>query len=142
MKPALSLLHAPGFEGPAEEFVRAFDHHRQSHSKDAVAEALKAFESTMKAICDARKWNYPSTAPAKELIKIMFDKGLIPPTLESEFNALRSLLESGVPTIRNKSGGHGQGSKPVTIPDHLAAYALHLTASNIVFLIESHKSTK
>ena len=29
VKPALALLHAAGFSGPADEFIRAFDHHRK-----------------------------------------------------------------------------------------------------------------
>ena len=50
VKPALSLLSAKGFEGPADEFIKAFDHYRHRRNKEAVAEALKSFESTMKSI--------------------------------------------------------------------------------------------
>jgi hypothetical protein len=46
VKPALVLLHAVGFTGPADEFMRAFDHHRKRENKDAIADALSAFEST------------------------------------------------------------------------------------------------
>lgn len=42
VKPALSLLNAQGFDGPAEEFIKAFDHHRHGRDKEAVAEALKS----------------------------------------------------------------------------------------------------
>ena len=58
--------------------------------------------------------------------------------------ALRSVLESGLPTVRNKTkgSGHGQGKELINIPGHLAAYALHLAASNIVLLVEAHKSVK
>ena len=59
-----------------------------------------------------------------------------------DFGGLRRVLESGSPTVRNKAGGHGQGSTTVTIPSHLAAYALHLCGSNIVFLVEAHKAMK
>lgn len=62
VKPALALLHEAGFQGPSEEFIAAFDKHRKGDSKGAIADALKAFESTMKAICDARKWARPSNA--------------------------------------------------------------------------------
>jgi hypothetical protein len=43
-------------------------------------------------------------------------------------------LESGTPTVRNKEGGHGQGTEITTIPEHLASYTLHLTATNLLFL--------
>lgn len=49
-------------------------------------------------------------------------------------SGLRSLLESGVPTVRNRLSGHGQGEKPTEVPNYVAAYVLHMTASAIVFL--------
>ena len=70
----------------------------------------------------------------------MFENGLIPRELQSEFEGLRVLLSSGLPTLKNRKAGHGQGSVPVEMPAHIAAYALHMAAANIVFLVESHKS--
>ncbi len=141
VKPALSLLNDAGFRGPAEEFIGAFDHYRKKKFKEAISEALKAFESTMKAICISRKWSYPPDATAKRLIDILLKNGLIPPDLECHFGGLRSAMDSGLPTISNPSR-HGQGPEPVDIPPHFAAYALHLAGSNIVFLVEAHKSLK
>jgi hypothetical protein len=140
--PALTLLNAGGFDGPADEFIRAFDHYRHGRNKEAVAEALKAFESTMKSICKARKWSHPPNATALPLIKLLFDKGLLPAELESHFAGLRSAMESGLPTISNRTSRHGQGPEATTIPQHFAAYALHLLASNVVFLVEAHKALK
>jgi hypothetical protein len=65
---------------------------------------------------------------------------LIPQYLETYFSGLRQVLEAGVPTVRNKTSGHGQGATPTHVPEHLAAYVLHLAASNIVMLIEAHKA--
>lgn len=142
VKPALALLNAAGFSGPADEFMAAFDHHRKGDNKTAIAEALKAFESTMKAICAARKWVLPPNATAKPLMDILFQNQLVPPEMESHFTALRSAMESGLPTLANRTSRHGQGVTPIEIPPHFAAYALHLVASNIVFLIECHKAKK
>jgi hypothetical protein len=47
-----------------------------------------------------------------------------------------------VPTGRNKLSGHGQGSTPKDVPDHLAAYMLHMTASAIVFLAEAEAALR
>jgi hypothetical protein len=44
-----------------------------------------------------------------------------------------------VPTIRNREGGHGSGEKPNDVPEYLAAYQLHLTASAIIFLIRANE---
>ena len=57
----------------------------------------------------------------------------------SKFTALGSVLESGVPTVRNRSGGHGAGATPRQVPTHLAGYVLHLTAAAVVFLAECEK---
>ena len=120
--------------------MTAFDHHRHGRNKEAMTEALKAFESTMKAVCKARDWSHPANATAIPLVKFLIEKGLIPAELESHFAGLRSAMESGLPTISNRTSRHGQGADPITIPPHFAAYALHLAASNIVFLVQAHKS--
>jgi hypothetical protein len=138
VKPALALLNSPGFEGPEEEFLRAFDHYRHGRNKEAVAEALKAFESTMKAICKARNWAVSPTATAKPLMDVLFGNGLIPSELASHFSGLRSAMESGLPTISNRTSRHGQGAVPTDVPPYLAAYALHLAGANIILLIEAH----
>ena len=142
VKPAIALLHDAKFSGASEEFLQAHGHYRAKRYPEAIAGALKSFESTMNGICDVRKWEYPESATAKGLIDIIFSKELIPSSLTSQFTGLRSVLESGLPTVRNKQGGHGQGKDPVAIPSHLAAYALHLAASNIVMLLEAHKALK
>ncbi len=141
IEPAMSLLHDARFEGALEEFMNAHKHYRERNNKEAIAEALKAFESTMKTICDRRGWGYPPNATANTLIEAIFKNGLIPSEMQSHFASLRTTLESGVPTIRNRKAGHGQGSEPVEVPDYFAAYALHLTATNIVFLVNAHNSS-
>ncbi len=142
VKPALTLLYKASFTGASEEFLQAHEHYRAKRYPEAIAGALKAFESTMKGICDVRKWIYPEGAAAKGLIEVIFSNELLPSSLTSQFSGLRSVLESGLPTVRNKQGGHGQGKDPVPIPSHMAAYALHLAASNIVMLLEAHKAMK
>jgi len=141
VKPALSLLSEPGFEGAQQEFLNAHDHYRHGKAKEAMGEALKALESTMKAICSARGWTLPSRATASALIGIMKEKGIFPPELESHLSGLRSAMESGLPTVSNPNR-HGQGATPVDVAPHVVAYALHLCASNIVFLVEAHKAKK
>ena len=107
-----------------------------------MAEALKSFESTMKAICAARGWTHAPNATAKPLVDVLFAKGLIPKELEAHFSGLRAAMESGLPTLSNQTSRHGQGPEPRPIPGHFAAYALHLAAANIVFLVEAHHAKK
>jgi hypothetical protein len=135
--PALQLLTDATYEGANEEFLKAHEHYRHGRNAECLVECLKAFESTMKIICDKKHWSYKQTDTSKTLIKICLDKGLIPTFNEQQLTSLRTLLESGIPTARNKRGGHGQGTQRVEVADSLARYILNVTAAMILFLIES-----
>jgi len=140
VKPALRLLSGKEYAGAQQEFLKAHEHYRSGNTKEALNEALKAFENTMKIICDRRGWKYDSSDSAKDLIGKCFANELIPRFWESSFSSLRSLLESSVPTGRNKLSGHGQGQQPVDVPNYIAAYVLHMTASAIVLLREAESA--
>ena len=86
------------------------------------------------------KWPHDPNATANPLIQVLFDRGLIPPFWNQHFSALRATLEAGVPTARNRLGGHGQGTQVVEVPGYLVAYVLHQTASAIVFLAEAERA--
>jgi hypothetical protein len=137
VEPAIALLHAAGHEGPLDEFMKAHQEYRRGDYKDAMNDANKAFESTMKAICQENNWNCEPGWNAKQLVKAMISNGLLHPSLESYFNGIQTILTSGVPTIRNKQSGHGQGALITNVPDYFAAFALHLTAANILLLMSA-----
>lgn len=140
VKPALRLLNSKNYSGAQQEFLSAFEHYRHNKNKEALNDCLKSFESTMKAICDKRKWQYKHNATAKVLIQVCFDNDLIPLFWQQQLGSLRSMLESSIPTGRNKLSGHGQGSNPVVVPDYLTAYMLHMTASTLVFLVKAEEN--
>ncbi len=140
VKPVLLFLQGDLYEGANEEFLEAHQHYREGNYPECLNECLKAFESTMKVICSKRGWPYDQSDMAKRLIGICLDHGLIPNYLQTEFTALRTTLESGVPTIRNKRGGHGQGTQRVDVPEYLAGYALHMTAATILFLVKAEET--
>ena len=142
VRPALRYLHRRGFEGPREEFLRAHTCYRAGDTKDAVTNANNAFESTLKAICDQRRWEYPRGARASDLLRLVRDQGLLPDYLDASFDQLAATLKSGLPKVRGAEGAHGQGAAPRKTPDHVAAYALHLAAAKILFLVEAHKAMK
>lgn len=141
VKPALSLLADPMYAGANDEFLNAHVHYRAKRNKECMNECLKAFESCLKAICDKRGWAYKDTAAAKDLVDIVLDKGLIPRFMESPFKGFRSALSGGA-ILRNKRSGHGQGGKIVEVPESMASYVLHLTASNILLLARADKEMK
>lgn len=140
VRPTLLLLTAPGFEGPQREFLEAHRHYRWGDNKDAVHWANKAFESTMKAVCDQLGWSFDAGARASDLIKILRKNHLWPDFLDGSFDQLIATLSSGLPQLRNNAGGHGEGAKATNTPGHIAAYALHLAAAKILLIAEAAQS--
>ena len=142
VRPVLRYLPRPGFEGPRDEFLQAHAHYRSGETKDAITDANNAFESTLKTICDQRRWQYGRGARASDLLKVVRRNGLLPDYLDASFDQLVGTLKSGLPKVRNEAGAHGQGAKPRETPDYVAAYALHLAAAKILFLVEAHGAMK
>ena len=142
VKPTLGMLSNTMYEGTNDEFLKAHEHYRAKRYEECMNECYKAFESCIKAICDKRGWPYGDKDGLKNLIDIVYDEGLIPSSMQSYFSSLKGTLESGASTLRNRHSGHGQGSKIITVPEHVAAYVLHLTASNILFLAKADEEMR
>ena len=143
VKPALSVLSDPIYKGANEEFLNAHEHYRKRRYKECLNDCLKAFESCLKTICKKRRWHYDSEkATANDLIQIVLNQGLIPVFMESHFSGLKSALGAGLSTLRNRRAGHGQGPEKIIVPEYVAAYALHLTASNILLLAKADEEMK
>ena len=142
VKPALMFLSDPIYEGANEEFLNAHEHYRNDRYKECLNDCLKAFESCLKIICQKRGWSYGEKDTATPLIEIVFDHDFIDPHMKSHFTALGSTLKSGVPTVRNRLSGHGQGPKEIVVPEYIASYILHLTASNVLLLAKADEDMK
>ena len=140
--PALQFLQQSFLKGANDEFLSAHEHYRHKRYKECLVDCLKAFESTMKAICEKRGWTYKPTDTAKPLIDTCLKNGLVPSFLDAHLGGLRAALESGLPATRNRLAGHGAGSTPVDAPEDVASYAVHLTAANILLFAESEARSK
>lgn len=139
--PALQLLSDSKFAGANSEFLEAHRQFRAGDYEQCLTECCKAFESVLKVIAKAEGWAVSQTDPVSKLLKSAFDAGLIPPYLQSEFDGLKAVLQAGIPTVRNKTSGHGTGAIPRVVPQHLAAFQLHQTAAAIVFIVEAYRGT-
>lgn len=137
VKPVLKVLGTnKKYIGANDEFLSAHEHYRHKRYKECLNECLKSFESLMKAIHDIHLWKYNPNYTAQKLINSCLANKLVPEYLQNQFSSVRILLESGIPTVRNKEGGHGQGAAVTNVPEHLASYTLHLTATNLLFLVK------
>lgn len=143
VKPALKLLFEEGFEGAEDEIRNAYEKRRKGDNKNAILEAGKAFESTMKIICDKQGYTYDKDKDtAQKLISILQDNSFYPSYMNAHLTSIRMTLETGLPVVRNKVSGHGQGNQIVTISDEYTDYALHLAATNILFLVRLYRNKK
>ena len=139
VKPTLSLLSDQRFAGPELEYLEAHTHYKAGEYEDAIVDANRAFESVMKVICELMGSPAPSGATATNLVSCIRNIGLLPDYLDGSFDQLVSVLKAGLPAVRNNAGGHGQGSSPRQTQAYVAGYALHLCASNILFLAEAFR---
>lgn len=142
VKPTLTLLNADlVYAGVLDEFIHAHEHYRHGNYKDAILNCGKSFESMLKAIHEKRGWAYDKHKDtANKLILSCVEKGLFPSFQQDQLMQVGKILECGVPTIRNKTAGHGQGHEVTEVPEHLVSYMIHLTATNLLFLAKSDES--
>lgn len=141
IKPVLYILKEDAYTGANQEYLKAFGYYRTGDHSDALVNALKAFESTMKVICTKRGWQYGSGDTSSRLISLIIDNELLPKWQNEQLTGLRTMLQTTA-TPRNRMGAHGQGAKTDTIPEYYVRYALNMTASAILLLVEAEKSSK
>ncbi len=141
VKPALGLLSSdPIYSVADKEFKEAHSHYRIGENKQAVTLAGSAFESTLKAICAQKNWTYEQGARATDLIKVVNANGLFPNFLDRGFDSYISAMKTGLPGVRNDAGPHGSPPNSPKVPDFIAAYAIHLSAANIILAISAAKA--
>ena len=105
-------------------------------------ESAKAFESVLKIILRKHGQNVTERDPASVLLNKFFALNLLPSYLEKQITDLKSLLQGGVSNVRNKEAAHGQGQEIREVPEYLAAYGLHQTASAILLIVKAHEAAR
>ena len=86
-------------------------------------------ESALKVLCDRNNWRYNQTDTLKTLLDIVIAK-----TSLSGFFAQPIML---IGTMRNRlSSAHGSGPRSISVPSHVAQFALTNTASAVILLIK------
>lgn len=140
VKPALMLMHSTGFSGPLDEYLVAHEQYRNGDNKAAITSAAKAFESTMKTICQENGWS-TGKGTAAALIQALLDNQFLPSYYTNQLTSLRTTLD-GLPTVRNNNTGHGQGANVINTPDYLTQYALNLAGANITLLIQIYNEAQ
>ena len=130
----LLLLNDIQFENVDDEYRKAYEELKNGNYEGVLVEANKAFESTMKIICELKEYGLPKNHNASALIAHLKKNNFIENFQTDKFNGLAKTLES-VSMMRNNQAGHGQGIKKRELSSIFAEYALQVTASNILLLI-------
>jgi len=139
VKPVLELLADPAYEGANAEFLSAFEHYLHGRDKECLVECSKAFESTLKIICERRQWR-SSSRDVSDLVRACRNNGLIPAHQTKFFNGVVDTLVGGIALLRNELAAHGQGAESIEVPDYLVRYGLNVTATAILMLVEADKA--
>ena len=135
--PAFSLLQDKRFKSAEDEMQKAFRFRRDGENAEAILNAAKAFESTMAIICNELQYTIKGTKrSAGVYLTALRDNGFYPSYLNDHLTHICNTLDKGLPCVRNEHGGHGAGTASTYISDAFADYALHLAATNIVFLVD------
>ncbi|PHS34631.1 MAG: hypothetical protein COA92_01685 [Sulfurovum sp.] len=130
----LHLLNDTKFENADDEYREAYEKFKSADYENVLVEANKAFETTMKIICELKGYGLPKKHTASALIAHLKMNDFIENFQTDKFNGLAKTLES-VSIVRNNQGGHGQGAIKRDLHTMYAEYALQVTASNIILLI-------
>lgn len=142
VKPALHFLGHKGFEGANNEFLQSHKKYREGDYKGCLIESAKAFESVLKIILRRHGQTVTERDTASALLNKFFGLNLLPSYLEKQVADLKSLLQGGTPNVRNKEAAHGQGEEIREVPEYLAAYGLHQTASAILLIVKAHEAAR
>lgn len=134
IRPTLLLLNDDNFKNIDDEYRKAFEELKNGNYETVLVEANKAFESTMKIICDLKGYGLPNRHTATSLIAHLRQNNFITNFQDEKFNGLAKTLES-ISITRNNQAGHGQGSQTRNLSVIFAEYALRVTASNILLLL-------
>ena len=124
------LLKENAYKGALDEFREARNDLTAGETREAIAKAQAAFESTMKTILEV------SSGTAAELIRGLGDRGFFEDLPEETRAAFGEQVLKSLPTMGNRLGRHGQGADVVEVPRHYAELAVHLAGTFIHYLVE------
>ncbi len=135
IEPALQLLRQPAFRYANTEFMVALEDYRHRKFGDCVTKCNASYESVMKVICGQKRFGYSEGDSTAKLLRTIM--------AQTQMEGFWETPLMVVGTLRNKlSSAHGAGENAKVVPEHVARYAMNMTASAIVFLHDQAYSGK
>ncbi|MCF6777767.1 hypothetical protein L3V83_14445 [Thiotrichales bacterium 19X7-9] len=146
IQPTLTIINSDKYDTVNKEFMQAYEHYKNKFYSDAISNACKSLETTLKYICDYNGWSYKkdnsnTSKTLSGLIDVVFEEQLVPKYLQAKYTSLKSLLTSSVGTVRNQDGiSHGSEPTSINPTDDLVDYVLDMTASTIKYLVKCQEN--
>lgn len=123
-----------GFLGAHEEFRDARSYLQAGTTDDAIHKANCAFESALKSLLNQRE------GTANDLLnKLREETDLLDAVSPEAQKVIILKVLQGLPVLRHKIGGHGQGAEPANVPRAYGDLAVNLAATYIKFLLDLKK---
>ena len=123
-----------GFLGAHEEFRDARSYLQAGATDDAIHKANCAFESALKSLLNQRE------GTANDLLnKLREETDLLDAVSPEAQKVIILKVLQGLPVLRHKIGGHGQGAEPANVPRAYGDLAVNLAATYIKFLLDLKK---
>jgi HEPN domain-containing protein len=142
VRPSLSKLSSDKiYKGADGEYREAFSFYKEGKYEQVLIKCNNAVESCLKAICKKHSWSIKGNSVTGDLISECKNNGLFPPLTGTHLAHLTSLTKS-VSAIRGDSAAHAPDDEGRNVTFEVASYVLHLTATNIIFLIECERALK
>jgi len=155
VRPALYAISQQEYAGANQELLQAFSDFKESQFKNAIVNANKSFESTLKIIIEKQGWECVKFLPyaqrkagqplrtvelqravASDLIETLNQNIEIESFHKSALTGLANSLQS-LASLRN-TVGHGQGAVVSEVDIRRCEFAIHTAAANILFLIRTY----
>ncbi len=129
IKPVLALLTEKHFYAANHEFIESLEDFRKGDFGDCLTKCASAFESTLKIICERKKWKYSATDTVAPLLKTVIKNS----SMDNFFEQPILLIA----TMRNRlSTAHGSGVTPRAVSSAQAEFAINATAAAILLLVK------
>jgi len=130
IKPTLEMMAHEKFTGSLDELVEALGELTAGNYKDAIHKSAKSFESVMKAVLGV------SSGTASNLLRGLEENDFFDDITPTVSKAIGDSVFMGLPFMRNRLGGHGQGQDILKVPENYARLAVELAVIFNRFIIQ------
>jgi len=130
IEPTILLLRGTRWKSANDEFLKALQYLRKQEWGNCVTRCANTLESVMKIVCKEKGWeNNPDKLKAARLLRIVIENS----SLDPYYSKLLELPH----VLRNESGEvHGTSKIRSSLPEHVANFAVNMTASTILLMVE------